>query len=206
MNYLHLINRSRLSIAIAVFFLTGLGVQAQKSEKNILNRFELEIGGGLAIPSGLKEPGLDLGFLLSIEPRYVASSSIKLGLKVEAVSLVRNIRSSGEGFRSDYMEQNGYMFTFDYLGKKKQIQQYFGLGAGIQNVISDDLDPFTPNVQAVEKATYSFMMRSGIEFAQNKLRGGIEYNIVGAVAFNKPNHFLSFKFAIILFTKKRQKL
>lgn len=192
-------------IFFSFFSIYSIQVEAQNPPKYKIKRFHLELSAGKLVPSGLKEPGIDLGFLIAIEPHYMLSSGIKLGLRMEAAMMRKNIRPSGEWFRSDNSEVSGYLFTMDYLGSPKRFQQYIGIGAGIMDIMSGDLDPLTPSTQSLQKTTYAFMIRSGIEFSENRLRAGVEYNILGATSFSNPNHYLSFKFGAMLFTKKRKK-
>jgi len=193
-------------------FITGLllvfciHTYSQPSSPGKTKRFHMEISTGLAIPSGLKEAGMDIGALLSIEPRYVLSSKFKLGLRMEAVLIYKNIRPSGEWFQSDNLDESGYLLTLDYMNKiNDQTKSFWGVGACITDISSDDLDPLTPAVQYLQKTTYTCMIRGGFEFFVNRLRTGIEYNFVGPASFSRSNHYLSFKLGILLFTKKRAK-
>lgn len=196
--------RSSVLILIYLWLCYPAQIKAQSIRKEPPKRFQLEISGGPVIPSGLNEPGLDLGFHLSFEPRYVISSKVKLGIKLESVIMAQNIRSSGEGFRSDHLEQNGYVLTVDYLGNKKRTQHYYGIGIGVVDVTSGDLDPLTPSSQTIQKTTTALMLRTGIEFSENKLRAGVEYFFVGPTTFSENNNYLSFKLGVMLFTRKRK--
>jgi hypothetical protein len=53
---------------------------SQSSPKEPIKLFHLEFNTGLVIPSGLKQSGIEMGALLSVEPRYVLSSKLKLEL------------------------------------------------------------------------------------------------------------------------------
>jgi hypothetical protein len=188
-----------------ILLIICISATAQAVSPKKTKRFHLEISTGLVIPSGLKQSGIDMGALLSIEPRYMLSSNFKIGLRMEAALMYKNIRPSGEWFQSDYLEESGYMLTLDYMKMKNDHAQYFwGIGAGMMDITSDDLDPVTPSVQYLQKTTYACMIRGGIEFAENKLRAGIEYNLVGPASFSRPNHYLSLKLGMMLFTKKRK--
>lgn len=189
---------------VGILLVISIHISAQPSSPAKIKRFHLEISTGPVIPSGLKEAGMDIGALLSFEPKYVLTSNLKLGLRIEAALMYKNIRPSGEWFQSDYLEESGYMLTADYMNKKRNgIQAFWGIGAGISDITSDDLDPLTPSVQSLQKTTYACMIRGGFEFFENKLRTGIEYNLVGPASFSRSNHYLSFKLGILLFTKKR---
>lgn len=135
--------RSSVLILICLWLCYPTQIKAQSIRKESLKRFHLEISGGPVIPSGLNEPGLDLGFHLSLEPRYVISTKVKLGIKIESVIMAQNIRSSGEGFRSDRLEQNGYVLTADYLGKKTgtTLFRYWYRGSGCYKWRSGSVNP-----------------------------------------------------------------
>lgn len=200
-----MINIKKILVSFLLLIIC-INVTAQAtSPKEPIKRFHLEISTGLVIPSALKQSGIDMGALLSIEPRYMLSSNFKIGLRMEAALMYKNIRPSGEWFQSDYLEESGYMLTLDYLKMKNDYAQYFlGIGAGMMDITGHDLDPVTPSVQYLQKTTYACMIRGGIEFAENKLRTGIEYNFVGPASFSRPNHYLSLKLGMMLFTKKRK--
>jgi len=195
-----------LSFALLMTLLFSAPVDAQVHPKTSIKRFHLELSTGLVIPSGLKEAGLDMGAPFSIEPRYVLSSNLKIGLRMEAALMFKNIRPRGEGFESNYMEESGYLITIDHLCPHGKEEFFVGFGAGIMDIMSDDLDPLTLSVQSVQKTTYACMIRGGVEFCEKKFRTGIEYNLVGPASFSRTNHYLSLKIGAMLFTKKRSKV
>jgi hypothetical protein len=180
-----------------------LFVTAFSQEQSSIKRFHLELGGGLAVPQGLGEPGLDGGLLFVMEPRYVISRQFKIGLKLETALLMSNFLAEGsQGSRST--SQSGYMLTADYLFPEKKVQPYAGLGIGAHTIYNDGYDPDDP-LSIADAEVLAVMIRTGFEFGDNRYRAGMEYHFVGPVSFSDRNNYFSLKLGLLLFTKKRKK-
>ncbi len=171
-------------------------------EQPTIKRFHLELSGGLAVPQGLREQGLDGGILIAIEPRYVVSRQLKIGLKMESALLMSNFLGEGDG-SNEPKGQYGYLLTADYLFQKKKLQPYAGMGIGIHTVSKEAYNNVTTFPE--EADALAVMIRTGFEFGDNRYRAGMEYHFVGPVSFSDRNKYFSIKLGLLLFSRKRHK-
>jgi opacity protein-like surface antigen len=177
--------KAKRAILLLALFCGLLNVQAQ--EKSFM-KLEAEVGPILF--SGSE----NLSFFFNVEPQFDFSENTVIGLRIGlAINPQKFEITDPSQFDIDWENDNGlisFVPTFDYYFLKDDFRPYLGVGVGYYLLSDIDVSQTgsNPNQGIIEvgvKNKVGFLFRGGI--ALNKLRFGLEYNLVPKADIEIPN-------------------
>ena len=154
-------------------------------------RFGLDLG--YAIPAG---GGAGISF--SIEPKYNIKDNMNVGLRIGVAGNTRDLLSFSNSSNRKASATTSYVATYDYYFNNGggSLVPYLGGGLGYFNFATIEIFS-SSDTGADVGGKFGGLIRGGIEW--NKLRVGVEYNIVpkselqtfnGESAGTSPNSYV----------------
>lgn len=166
----------KLCLLVTIFTIALCTKTFAQDEEGGFKPFKVDVSLGYAIPSG-GQKGSKGGVLFAVEPKYAIVENISVGLRLEAAVMVSglNVNSTTGG---EAKAAASYLATGDYYFTSEDFKPFLGVGAGIFQTASVQVNSSNPNLG--NKSKFGGMIRGGIEYKH--LRAGLEYNLVGKTA------------------------
>ncbi|MXV52246.1 hypothetical protein GS399_14805 [Pedobacter sp. HMF7647] len=159
----------------------ALGALVASAQSETFKPFKVDVAFGYGIPGGGDAKG---GVLFAIEPKYAISDALAFGLRFEGAVLARaSMDVDGYVESVDAKLSGSYLATADYYFTTTTVRPFFGLGAGLFQLVqaqSTTINMGDEYVDLDESSTatkFGFTPRAGIEAGH--FRAAVEYNVVG---------------------------
>ncbi len=163
----------------------------------------LKLAGSVGFAQPLRS-GVSGGYLLSLEPKFIITPTIDVGVRIEAAQLPRSVVSGGTTFATNSRFLSSYLATASYwLSNKVKFRSFVGLGAGLYQVpetnrVSVIYNQSPDDILFPEGSRFGGMVRYGVKTGH--YIASVEYNMALAstlyrstTPIKSPNSYLSIK-------------